>query len=571
MGDRVGQRLGNYRLVHLLGEGGFAEVYLGEHVYLNTLAAVKVLHTQLEGKQSERFRYEAQTIAHMEHPNIVRVLEFGVEETTPFLIMSYAPNGTLRRRHPQGNQLQLATIVHYVRQIAGALQYVHDQKLIHRDVKPQNMLLGPNNEVLLGDFGLALITESSRRQSIQDMAGTIAYMAPEQIQGKPRRASDQYALGVVVYEWLSGDLPFHGSFSEIGSQHILTLPPKLHEKIPAISPDVEEVVMATLAKDPQQRFASIRAFATAFEQACQHRQPSPTVVLVNQFPLLDVTAAPPSQPLEPSGLIDPDDLISQLVLPSVSDTPTNPTGEPPLPSASAIPLERSHVQPVQQNQSPQTLFSAYPLNQPPKNTDPAIMQGQTKPRFSLFDMSKSSPRKEPTNVLSIPETATLAPRTSKPSLITIVSAITVIVLLIIVTMAYYAYQTVTATAVTINLSPQTHVISQVYTVRADPLLQTPNPGAKSIPARAFNRTEYSSINGPTTGLVNCIAGVFGCQQGVSQEDVNNLVSQMQPELQQKITRALQQKIANTRGMKVSLINFQIISIKSTRTRCGRDN
>ena len=308
MGDRVGQRLGNYRLVHLLGEGGFAEVYLGEHVYLNTLAAVKVLHTQLEGKQSERFRYEAQTIAHMEHPNIVRVLEFGVEETTPFLIMSYAPNGTLRRRHPQGNQLQLATIVHYVRQIAGALQYVHDQKLIHRDVKPQNMLLGPNNEVLLGDFGLALITESSRRQSIQDMAGTIAYMAPEQIQGKPRRASDQYALGVVVYEWLSGDLPFHGSFSEIGSQHILTLPPKLHEKIPAISPDVEEVVMATLAKDPQQRFASIRAFATAFEQACQHRQPSPTVVLVNQFPLLDVTAAPPSQPLEPSGLIDPDDL-----------------------------------------------------------------------------------------------------------------------------------------------------------------------------------------------------------------------------------------------------------------------
>ena len=124
----------------LLGSGGFAEVYLGEHIHLNTQAAVKLLHTQLEGKESEQFLSEARTIAHLEHPNIVRVLEFGVESTAPFLIMSYAPNGNLRHRHPQGKQLQLTMIVHYVKQIAAALQHIHDQKLIHRDIKPQKKI-----------------------------------------------------------------------------------------------------------------------------------------------------------------------------------------------------------------------------------------------------------------------------------------------------------------------------------------------------------------------------------------------------------------------------------------------
>src|SRR6266700_742073 len=120
MADRVGQRLGNYRLVRLLGRGGFAEVYLGQQVRLDM-------------------------------------------------------------------------------QAASALQYAHDKKIIHRDVKPENMLLGRNHEVLLSDFGIAMMTQSSRYQATQETVGTISYMAPEQIQGKPRLASDQYALGVVIY------------------------------------------------------------------------------------------------------------------------------------------------------------------------------------------------------------------------------------------------------------------------------------------------------------------------------------------------------------------------------------
>src|SRR5437660_1698149 len=139
MTNRVGQQLGNYRLIRLLGEGGFAEVYLGEHLHLNTLAAIKVLHTRLSEQEVEQFREEARTIAHLDHPNIIRVLDFGVEGKTPFLVMGYAPNGTLQQRHPHGEQVPLPLVVSYVKQVAKALQYAHDRRLIHRDVKPGNM------------------------------------------------------------------------------------------------------------------------------------------------------------------------------------------------------------------------------------------------------------------------------------------------------------------------------------------------------------------------------------------------------------------------------------------------
>jgi serine/threonine protein kinase len=268
MADRVNQQLGNYRLVRLLGRGGFAEVYLGEHLRLKTQAAIKVLHTSLENDDVENFLREAQTIGHLKHPHIVRVFDFDVENHTPFLVMGYLPNGNVRNSYPKGTLLPLVSIVSYVKQIASALQYAHDRKLIHRDIKPENMLLDRDEIIVLSDFGIALMAQSSRYQSTQEVAGTAAYMAPEQFQGKPRRASDQYALGVVTYEWLSGDRPFHGSFSEIASQHLFVPPPPLHNKVPTISPEVAQVVMKALEKDPHKRFASVQEFATALQQAC---------------------------------------------------------------------------------------------------------------------------------------------------------------------------------------------------------------------------------------------------------------------------------------------------------------
>src|SRR5258708_1999717 len=177
--DRVGQQLGNYRLIHLLGKGNFAEVYLGEHIHLNTQAAIKVLHGQLARNDIEGFLTEARLIAHLRHPHIIQVLDFGVEDDIPFLVMDYAPHGNLRQRHPRGTQLPLDTINSYVKQLASALQYAHDKGLIHRDIKPENILLGHNNEVFLSDFGIAIVSQSSGSQHTHETAGTMAYMAPE--------------------------------------------------------------------------------------------------------------------------------------------------------------------------------------------------------------------------------------------------------------------------------------------------------------------------------------------------------------------------------------------------------
>lgn len=299
MADRVGQKLGNYRLVRLIGTGGFAEVYLAEHQYLRTQAAIKVLHTQLADEDLEYFLTEARTIAHLIHPHIVRVLEFGVEGTTPFLVMDYAPNSTLRQLHPKGSRVPLAIVISHIKQLADALDYAHSQGVIHRDIKPENMLVSGSDTILLGDFGIAQVAQSSRYQNVRDMAGTISYMAPEQVKAQPVPASDQYSLGVVVYEWLTGNRPFNGSFTEIAVKHSLVPPPSFKEKGVDLSPAIEQVVMTALAKEPSRRFAQVRAFANALEQASQTPMARQNTPLLPVFSSSDVDTylSVPNQPV----------------------------------------------------------------------------------------------------------------------------------------------------------------------------------------------------------------------------------------------------------------------------------
>ena len=292
MADRVGQQFGNYRLVSLLGQGGYAEVYLGQHVRFNQQAAIKVLHAHLSEQEIEHFQQEAETIATLAHPGIIRVLDFDVQDGVPFLVIDYAPNGSLRQRYPKGSLVPLPVIISSVKQVADALQYAHEQKFIHRDVKPENMLLGRRQEVLLSDFGIATIAHSSSSlsTSAEGTSGTLAYMAPEQIEGHPRPASDQYALGIVVYEWLCGERPFEGSVGELIGQQLSMSPPPLHERMPTIPPEVEQVVLRTLAKDPKERFASVKDFVQALEQASL-RALAPTGQLTSEQSALSLAAA----------------------------------------------------------------------------------------------------------------------------------------------------------------------------------------------------------------------------------------------------------------------------------------
>lgn len=267
--ERVEQRLGNYRLLQVLGTGAFANVYLGEHLYLNTPVAIKVLRAQVDESTLANFLTEARHVSHLVHPHIIRVFDFGLDAQVPFLVMDYAPFGNLRQLHPPGTVVPFSTIVSYVTALASALQHAHDQHLIHRDLKPENVLLGPKHEVLLSDFGLALLASGTKPLQIKERFGTLAYMPPEQILGQTSPASDQYALAVMIYEWLSGQLPFVGSAARISNQHLYTPPESLCERHPTIPLAVEQVVFKGLSKEPSQRFVDVLSFATAFAEACQ--------------------------------------------------------------------------------------------------------------------------------------------------------------------------------------------------------------------------------------------------------------------------------------------------------------
>ena len=372
MVNHVGEQLGNYRLVQMVGQGGFSDVYLGEHIHLRTMAAIKLLQMRLQGSNMEQFLNEARTIASIVHPHIVRVLDFGIEDGIPYLVMDYAANGTLRQRHPKGTAMAPQSIVPYVKQIALALQFAHDHKLIHRDIKPENMLLGSNNEVLLSDFGLVLIAQSTGSAMTQEMGGTIPYMAPEQLQGRPRAASDQYSLGVVVYEWLSGERPFSGSFVEIASQHILVPPPPLYGRIPGISPTLEQVVFSALNKDPRQRFASVQAFASTLEQVClpvrpvQFTLPNPTMLASGNESSLPTYIKPLSSELsQPTYVVTPQDQISPPGLhkpqPSPTSIPSQPTTMVTPPGSAAQAAEMNTPIP---GQSSEPTYVVTPSNQP---------------------------------------------------------------------------------------------------------------------------------------------------------------------------------------------------------------
>jgi len=430
MVGRIGQQFGNYRLVRLLGKGGTAEVYLGEHIYLDIQAAIKVLHSQLASEDVERFRSEARTVAHLTHPHIVRVLDFGVEGTIPFLTMEYASRGTVRTRYLRGTRLPLETIVSYVNQVADALQYIHEQKkLVHRDVKPENMLLRTDQDLLLSDFGISAIEQSvsnliTQQRTGLSASGTISYMAPEQIQGNPHPASDQYALGIVVYEWLCGSRPFEGEAFAVMYQQVHVPVPPLREKIPTISPAVEHVVLRALAKNSQWRFATIRDFAEALEEAshAQENVTLPAWPLSGQPALNTLPAQQGSQTVENATLLarplpqaassplSPQPVLNPLLAQEQLDSPL--MGDDKVSYANAAPKQSMQTV-TGPNDTPKSISSIVkPIHQPRSlirgkgmlliGLAVIIVMGSV--AFLLSSLNNHSNAKPPVNIQSTPNT-----------------------------------------------------------------------------------------------------------------------------------------------------------------------
>ena len=277
-----GQYIGGCRVLRLIGQGNSSEVYLGEHPGLNHPVAVKLLHAWTGEREVQRFLTQAAMLSKLDHPHIIHIYDFGLtDDDVPYLVVSYAPYGTLRQRYPRGTRLQFGEVVNYVQQIADALQYVHEHQLVHRDVKPQNMLLGANNEIVLNDFGTATVSYSLVPNAV-DFEGTVLYAAPEQLEGRSLRGSDQYALAVMTHELLSGSWPFIGSFEEVARKHLFEQPPTLREKGIEVPLLAEEALQRALSKEPLERFACIQDFANVLqeillmeEMARQGQSPAP--------------------------------------------------------------------------------------------------------------------------------------------------------------------------------------------------------------------------------------------------------------------------------------------------------
>lgn len=269
---RIGQQVGPYRLARLLGAGGFGEVYEAEHRLLQQKRAIKLLLERHfhDPHQRERFLREARTLATLEHPNILPVLEVGEEGSMLYLVMPFYHRGTLndllKQRTPP---LPLTEIERFLAQICAAVSYAHARHIAHLDLKPDNMLLHEDGRLVLSDFGLAHLIKQGRLEAGSSASwGTPYYMAPEQIRGEPELHSDLYALGVVLYQLLTTQHPFTGTTPEaVMMKHLLETPPKLRAVSPETLATLEPVVQKALEKKPEDRYATAEALLADFHAA----------------------------------------------------------------------------------------------------------------------------------------------------------------------------------------------------------------------------------------------------------------------------------------------------------------
>lgn len=268
---------GRYRLERVLGQGGMALVYLATDLTLNRPVAVKLLREQFAADPSfvERFQREARAAATLSHPNIVAVYDLGMDNGTRFIVMEYVQGETLHEVIQREAPLPAARIVRIGTQLADALAYAHSRGIIHRDVKPQNILITRDGWVKVMDFGIAAAAGESSLTLPGTVVGTANYISPEQAEGYGvGPASDVYSAGVVLYEMATGRPPFRASHPmAVARMHVDDPPPRPAALNPALPPGLESIILRALAKDPARRFASAgdlsRALASYDMQAAQ--------------------------------------------------------------------------------------------------------------------------------------------------------------------------------------------------------------------------------------------------------------------------------------------------------------
>lgn len=313
---------GKYRIVRLLGQGGMATVYLGYQETLERQVAIKVLppHPGLNAMFVERFQLEAKTVARLQHPHILPLYDHGVEDDILYLVTPYIDGGALDEVMRDG-RVDTAYTERLLRQLAGALDYAHRQGVIHRDIKPGNILLDGEGNALLADFGIAKIAGDTGNLTGTGVVGTPAYMSPEQCQGMALDArADIYSLGVVVYEMLTGIQPYQAETPiNVMMKHVTEPPPDILAVAPHLPEGLRPVMLRVLAKDPADRYQTTAEFAADLSAVLSGRPPSTSVAPAARR----ADNTPPSSPTVP--------------IPPMTGSAADPDGQPaPIPQPTII-------------------------------------------------------------------------------------------------------------------------------------------------------------------------------------------------------------------------------------------
>ena len=348
----IGTMLGNYRILAPLGQGGMARVYRAHQESLDREVAIKVLPPWYASDRSfvERFQLEARLVARLSHPNIVTVHDASEQNEHLYIVMQLVDGGTLKHRldilHAQHKVMDVAEATPIFVQLASALSYAHEQGVIHRDVKPVNVLSDRSGRPILSDFGIAKVLEGTKNHLTRPGAGvgTPEYMSPEQCYGGPVDGrADIYALGVMLFEALTGQTPFLGdSYPALARGHLHEQPPRPHLLNPTLSPAVERVILVALEKDPARRFQRAVDMGAALERAIQ-----PARYVLPPTPSQISPVVPQTNLYKQNGFVAPPRTslphVQENTIPLSRQTASLPAV--PGPSPVPQPLQQSPVQP----------------------------------------------------------------------------------------------------------------------------------------------------------------------------------------------------------------------------------
>lgn len=257
----IGKRIsGRYKIIDIIGGGGMANVYLAHDIILDRDVAVKILRLDFANDEEfiRRFRREAQNATSLAHPNIVNIYDVGEEDSIYYIVMEYVKGKTLKQYIQQHSPVQVETALDIMQQLTSAISHAHQNHIVHRDIKPQNILIDENGTVKITDFGIALALSATSITQTNSVLGSVHYLSPEQARGgMANRKSDIYSLGIVMFELLTGRLPFSGeSAVSIALKHLQSVTPSVRRWNPSIPQSVENIVIKATAKDPFHRYES---------------------------------------------------------------------------------------------------------------------------------------------------------------------------------------------------------------------------------------------------------------------------------------------------------------------------